>query len=234
MSPFIPIAMIYMSVMALVAFRLGWHMAFSLDRFDWQYARRDVWFIFILASLLWPLLLFRPSVFSSPGGLFQMNFSLAATGRLDARFWSNPPSCGKRIRYRPHKIFLSGGEGEFEFLSAEVEEAILEKLRESPHLAKHQLGSILKWLQLRDESIAESTSLPGRWWDFHAIADQLLRKGRGEVRCLTCNQAVPINVLQANDMIGQPGWNFNQLCCPGGHVLLRVETMHIYVRRDAS
>lgn len=46
------------------------------------------------------------------------------------------------------RIRSLGGKGEFLFVSAEVEEAILDKLRDSPHLSKHQLGSILKWLQL--------------------------------------------------------------------------------------
>jgi hypothetical protein len=224
-----PALAFYLLGVALTSLRLGWHMAFRLDRFDWQYARRDIWLIFVVASLLWPLLLFRPRVLLNPGSLFQVNFSIAASARIEARFWSNPPPCGKWIRYRPHKIVLSGGEGEFRFLAAEVEEAILDKLSDNPHLAKHQIGSILKWLQLRDESIVEPTPLPGRWWDFHAIADNLLRKGRGEIRCLACNKGVPNNLLRQNDITGQPGWNFNQLRCPDGHVLLSVETMHIFV-----
>ncbi len=182
-----------------------------------------------MASLLWPLLLFRPRVLLDPGNLFQMNCSQEASRRKEARFWSNPPPCGKFILYRPHKIVLSGGEGEFIFRSADVEETLLDEFREHPHLAKDQLGSVLKWAQQRDESIGAPTAVPDRWWNLHAIADKMLRDGLGEIRCLTCNQQVPNNLLRQNDMSGKPGWNFNQLRCPEGHILLSVETMHIFV-----
>ncbi len=121
------------------------------------------------------------------------------------------------------------GDGEFTFASADVEDAILRELREHPHLAKNQVGSVLKWLQQRDDSIHDPTAIPDRWWDFHGIADDLLRNGHGEIRCLACNRPVPNEVITQNDLTGQPGWNFNQLRCPDGHVLLRVETMHIFV-----
>jgi hypothetical protein len=224
-----PALAVYLLGVALTSLRFGWHMVFRLDRFDWQYARRDVWLIFVGASLLWPLLLFRPKVLLNPGNLFHVNFSESAMGRKEARFWSNPPPCGKSIRYRPHKIVLSGGEGEFTFASADVEDAILKELREHPQLAKNQIGSVLKWLQQRDDSIDDPTAIPDRWWDFHGIADNLLRSGHGEIRCLTCNRPIPNELIKQNDLTGQPGWNFNQLRCPGGHVLLSVETMHIFV-----
>jgi hypothetical protein len=224
-----PVIAIYLLAVALVALRLGWHMAFRLDRFDWQYARRDVWFILIVASLLWPLLLLRPKVLLNPDYLFQVSFSEAAMGREEARFWSNPPPCGKSILFRPISVMLSGGEGEFTFQSADVEKVILDKLREHPHLAKNHVGSVLKWLQQRDDSIYSPTVIPDQWWEFHSIADDLLRSGHGEIRCLSCNQHVPNTLLRQNDLSGQPGWNFNQLSCPRGHTLLRVETMHIFV-----
>jgi hypothetical protein len=224
-----PALAVYLLGVALTSLRFGWHMVFRLDRFDWQYALRDNWLIFVLASLLWPLLLVRPKVLLDPGNLFQVDFSEAATARKGARFWSNPPPCGMWIRYRPHKIGLSGGEGEFTFRSAELEEAIIEELREHPHHAKDQLESVLKWLKQRDESIAEPTAVPAQWWNLHAIADNMLRQGRGESRCLACNQLIPNDLLQQNDAQGLPGWNFNQLRCPDGHVLLREEKMHIFV-----
>ena len=224
-----PALAFYLLGIALTSLRLGWHMAFRLDQFDWQYAQRDVWLMFVVASLLWPLLLFCPKVLLNPGNLFQVNFSEAAMGRKEARFWSNPPPCGKAIRYHPIKVMLSGGEGEFIFQSSDVEAVILKELCEHPHLANDQLGSVLKWLRQRDETIAEPTPVPDGWWKLHDIADDVLRKGRGEIRCLTCNQEVPNNLLRQNDMTGQPGWNFNQLRCPEGHVLLSVETMHIFV-----
>jgi len=224
-----PALAFYLLGVALASLRFGWHMVFRLDLFDWQFARKDVWLIFALALLLWPLLLFFPKLLLNPSSLFQMNFSQEASRRKEARFWSNPPPCGKSIRYRPHKIVLSGGDGEFTFASADVEDAILSELREHPHLAKNQIGSVLKWLQQRDDSIDDPTVIPDRWWDFHGIADDLLRSGHGEIRCIACNRPVPNEVITQNDLTGQPGWNFNQLRCPDGHVLLSVQTMHIFV-----
>lgn len=221
----------YLVGITLVALKLGWHMAFRLDRFDWQYAKRDMWRLFVLASLIWPLLLLTPRVLFDPRRLFQRNFSLAAMRRKEARFWSNLPPCGKFIRFRPIKEVLAGGDGEFTFLSADVEDAIADNLREYPrHLANDQLRSVLRWLRQRDESIVEPTSVPSTWWQFHGIADAILRNGRGEIHCITCNCQVPIETVKQNDCTGQPGWNFNQLRCPHGHILICVETVHIFVR----
>jgi hypothetical protein len=219
----------YLVGVVIVATRLGWHMVFRLDKFDWHWAKDEIWINSFVCMVLWPLMLMKPRNLVDPSKLMAGSYDAAARFREEARLWDNPPSCGKLIRYRPHKIVLSGGDGEFTFHSAEVEEAILEELREHPHLAKDQLGSVLKWLQQRDESIAEPTTVPNQWWNLHAIADHMLRKGRGESLCRLCNQLIPNDLLQQNDARGLPGWNFNQLRCPQGHLLLCVETTHIYV-----
>jgi hypothetical protein len=51
----------------------------------------------------------------NPDYLFQLSFSEAAMEREEARFWSNPPPCGRSILFRPISVMLSGGEGEFTF-----------------------------------------------------------------------------------------------------------------------
>jgi hypothetical protein len=219
----------YLIGVVIIAARLGWHMVFRLDKFDWHWAKDEIWMNSVVCMLLWPLMLMKPRNLVDPSKLMAGSYDAAARFREEARLWDNPPPCGKLIRYRPHKIVASGGDGEFVFHSADFEEAILAKLQDHPHLAKDQLSSVLKWLRQRDESIAEPTPVPDGWWKLHDIADDVLRKGRGEIRCLTCNQQVPNKLLQQNDMSGQPGWNFNQLRCPEGHVLLSVETMHIFV-----
>ncbi len=101
------------------------------------------------------------------------SYDAAARFREEARLWDNPPPCGKLIRYRPHKIVASGGDGEFIFNSSDFEEAILETLHDHPHLAKDQLSSVLKWLRQRDESITEPTPVPDGWWKLHDIADDV-------------------------------------------------------------
>lgn len=49
---------LYLTLTALIALRLGWHMATRLDRFDWQYG--EPWLHFGLTLALWPVLLLRP------------------------------------------------------------------------------------------------------------------------------------------------------------------------------
>ncbi len=219
----------YLVGAGLTAFRLGWHMVFRLDKFDWHWSKDEILFNSVACTVLWPLMLLVSRNLVDPSKLMAGSYDAAARFREEARLRDNPPPCGKLIRYRPHKIVASGGDGEFVFRSSDFEEAILERLRDHPHLAEDQLSSVLNWLRQRDESLSEPTPVPDGWWKLHDIADDILRKGRGEVRCLICNQNVPANVLQQNDMAGQPGWNFNQLRCPAGHVLLSVETVHIFV-----
>jgi hypothetical protein len=219
----------YLIGVVIIAARLGWHMAFRLDKFDWHWAKDEIWITSVVCTVLWPLMLLKPRNLVDPSTLMAGSYDAAARFREEARLWDNPPPCGRLIRYRPHKIVASGGDGEFIFHSSDFEEAILVKLQDHPDLAKDQLSSVLKWLSQRDDSVAEPTPVPDGWWKLHDIAYDVLRKGRGEIRCLTCNQQVPNNLLRKSDISGQPGWNFNQLSCPRGHTLLRAETMHIFV-----
>ncbi len=216
----------YFAGVVLTGGYLGWHMAFRLDRFDWHYSKGDVWGAFVLSTLLWPLMLRN---LMAPTKLFEGNYGIAASRREEARLWNNPPPCGALILYRPHRhdeeIF-----GEFTFHSADLEDALVDKLHENPHLAKNDEGAILNWLRQRDDSITVPTVVPQAWWRFEFIADKVLRNGRGEVRCLKCNEPIPMNKLLQKDDHGRRGWNSNRLVCPNGHQLLVVKTIHSHVR----
>ena len=85
----------------------------------------------------------------------------------------------------------------------------------------------MNWLLQRDTSIDTPTLVPRAWQRFEFIADDLVRKGRAEVRCLTCNESVPANALSATDEGGSWGWLHNRLYCPAGHMLLTVAMMHV-------
>lgn len=221
----------YAAVAALVAARLGWHMARRLDRFDWHHNKPEIWGFFFVFSLLWPIALVKPQILIKPDELFdELNYSIAMREREETRLWNNPPPCGPTIRYR--QDFGRNGEtfGEFTFQSADVETAVLARLRDHPHLAKDQEGAILNWLRRRDDAMATPAAVPEPWWRFQFIADHELRAGRGEVHCLKCNDQITHDELACRDDHGVPSWNFNRLYCPSGHPLLIVETVH-FMRR---
>lgn len=222
----------YIAGAVLTGVRLGWHMAFRIDRFDWRFSRANIWTSLVLSTLLWPLLLMTPRDLIDPqkllkGGVGFVDF--AARAREEERLHLSPPPCGAAILYRQDRGGYEETFGEFAFRSVDVEEALAGKLRDHPHLAADHEGSILNWLRQRDESIATPTPIPAAWSRFQYVADDLLRNGRGEVRCLACDKPIPKSELLQKDDQGRPGWNFNRLVCPYNHRLLVVERIHLVV-----
>jgi hypothetical protein len=220
----------YIAGAVLTGVRLGWHMAFRIDRFDWIYSKSNIWMSFVLSTLLWPLILMPPRNLIEPAKLFEGSFGragLAARAREEERLQLSPPPCGAVLLYRQGRGGYEETFGEFTFRSVDVEEALVGKLRDHPHLAADHEGSILKWLRQRDESITTPTPIPAAWSRFQYIADDLLRNGRGEAHCLACNKPIPKNEWFQKDDQGRSGWNFNKLVCPNNHRLLVVERIHL-------
>jgi hypothetical protein len=229
------ILMGYLVGAALMAVRLGWHMAFRLDRFDWHNSRGDIWLQFLLFSLLWPLMLLRPQILVDPAKVFD-HYGFAARMREEARLRDSPPPCGALVCYRQGHGGFEETFGEFTFRSADLEEAFADQLHKNPSLATYHEGAILKWLRLRDDSIIEPTMVPSAWKSFQFMADTLLRSGHGEIRCLKCDKLIPHSELVLQDDGLKPGWTYGRLVCPDGHYLLIVEVAHINMqpRRDAD
>jgi hypothetical protein len=223
----------YLIGAAVVAARLGWHMAFRLDAFDWHYAKSDIWTSLILYTLLWPLLLLDPALLFNPTSLFEGPYGFAAAQRRAAQLWINPPPCGSRVRYRRSPGFYEESYGEFIFRAADIEATLQARLRADPHLSGEHEGAILNWLRRRDDTILEPTDVPTAWWRFVFVADELVRQGVAEVKCLRCNESVPNDLLILKDDEGQAGWNFNRVLCPRGHSLLVVEMMHLLTCHDS-
>src|SRR2546426_11953573 len=86
---------VYLAGALLVTARLGWHMVFRLDRYDWRYSKSEIWVSFALATLLWPLLLRMPRTILDPSKFFEGNGNAAR-----ARFREKPPPCSAVIQYR--------------------------------------------------------------------------------------------------------------------------------------
>jgi hypothetical protein len=68
---------IYAAGVLLIALRLGWHMIFKLDRFDWHYGKGNIWGVFVFLVVLWPIMVIIPRHFINPSKLFEDHFGLA-------------------------------------------------------------------------------------------------------------------------------------------------------------
>lgn len=214
---------IYAAGALLMALRLGWHMLFKLDRYDWYYSKGDILMSFALSVFLWPLMLIKWRNLIDPGKLFESRNQLAARMRL----LDHPPLCGSVVQYCQKDSW--GGEmyGEFFFRAADVEQNLRERLAEAPHLKDDDEGGILNWVRRRDETLTEPTGVPLVWGRFEFVANDLIRAGNATVRCLKCGAEFSMDQLVTNDDHGRRGWNFDQLTCPQGHDLLVVQKFHL-------
>ncbi len=211
----------YVVATILVALRLGWHMVFKLDRYDWRCSKGEIWKAFGFSVALWPLLLVKPRT------LLNLTKPFSTNDAARARLRDNPPPCGTVIRYRQADSF-SAAFGEFLFRAEAVERVLVNRIREYPHLKNDVDGVILNWVRRRDRGFSEPTEMPALW-DFRSGANDLVREGEGKVRCIKCDETFPTGALIPRDEHGRPGWNIDLLICPRGHELLEVRKYHIMV-----
>ena len=220
---------LYVAVMSLIALRLGWHLVFKLDRYDWHYNKSYIWIGFSLSVLFWPLLSRKPKLLISPGSIFDQ-YGRANSERERDRLRQSPPKCGEVVRYTQDRAkFEDGIVGEFLFDSHLVEVALEKRLRDSPSQAAGDYGAILNWIQHREINNQTLTDVPELWSDFQYIANDLIRLGEGKVHCKLCAKTFPTGALIPVDDIAKRGWNFERLLCDKGHKLIIVDTGHIFV-----
>ena len=219
---------IYVAVALLVALRLFRHMLFKLDRYDWYYNKGDILGSFVFFVVLWPLIVIKPRNLLDPTKLFE-GYGVAARMRERDQLLENPPPCGSVIRYRQSYGLCGETYGEFFFPALQVEQALRQRLTESPHLRSNDEGAILKWVKNRNEEMTEPTDVPSAWSRFGLVANHLVRSGHVKVNCLKCGEEVPLNKLTKNDDHGHPGWNYDRLACPNGHNLLVVPVAHVFM-----
>ena len=141
------------------------------------------------------------------------------------------PVCGSYIRFKQSPGRGGQAFGEFIFNSSDVEKVLTAHIAENPHLANHQDGAILRWVQNRDVNSNVPIDIPDDWWRFQYTADKLLEEGHGEMRCLKCNATVTHDQLPTAEDQSRGNWVFSTFRCPVGHTLLDVETVHFCVRR---
>ena len=195
----ITILYMYAAGALLIALRLGWHMIFKLDRFDWQYSKGNIWWVFVFLVVLWPTIVINPRHFINPSKLFEHHFGLAARMRGRSHLWENPPPCGPLIRYRQEYGCYTESYGEFIFHASQVEQVIRQRLAQWPNLINDDEGAILKWLCKRDNALTEPTDVPSAWVCFEFVANHLVRAGSANVHCLKCGVDIEQNKVVTQD-----------------------------------
>lgn len=232
----------YAGIAALVALRLGWHIVFRLDAYDWRYNTPGIWINSFLCTLAWPLLLLRPALLLKPGRIFSGDHVIAGVGdggfsaamRERDRMVATLPRCSGMVRYRQSGADPSSDSlhapreswrGEFLFPSAALEDALVRAQPAGAAWAHwtfwEKKGAILQWLRGRDAASTAPSDVPAALSHFEFLADEMLRSGRGEARCLECGDRA--ERLEPRDDDGsRPGWSYSRLVCPRGHVLFSV------------
>lgn len=219
---------VYVGVALFVAIRLGWHMRYELDAYDWRFKKVEHWLDFCFYTLLWPLLALTPRSLIEPHRIFgDDEYGVINRMRERDRFRHDPPPCGELILYRPACGSGKNIGGEFLFQAADIEHILKDKLNADPHFSGSDEGAIFNWIRKRSVEIQEPTEVPQVWDRFEYVAIALVQNGQAEVTCLACKSTLRKKDLVITDSKVGIGWFYDQLVCPKGHKLLEVETMRI-------
>lgn len=219
------IMLVYLSGLTCTFIVLALIMKSKLDRFDWYYDKSKYITVLAAGSILWFIFWFLAKN-NLKNLIASDETGFAASSRLRA----NLPPCGSLIRYKPKTVDDEDTVGEFLFNSSDVEDYLLSVMDENQHLFHDDEGAILEWVRKRNEAISEPSEVPDLWRRFKYVADNLVRKGLGEVYCSACNKNYPFDDLIIDDDHFRPGWNRNRLHCAENHNLLTLKTVHYQMR----
>ncbi|MCH9026661.1 MAG: hypothetical protein IIA05_06035 [Proteobacteria bacterium] len=211
-----------------VAIRLGWHMRYELDAYDWHFKKAEHWFDFFLSTLLWPLLALKPQSLIHPERFMANDeFGMINRRRERDRLRHNLPPCGELILYRPACGSDENNGGEFLFQAADIEQILKDDLNFYPYLSNSDDSVIFNWIRKRSKETREPTEVPHIWDRFEFVAIALVQKGQAEVTCLECKSTLRKKDLIITESHVGISCFYDQLVCPEGHILLDVETTHI-------
>ena len=225
---------VYVAVASLFAIWMGWHMYSTLDRFDWDFRRSDIWLSFGLLTIFWPLvMIFKPSELMKPNFGYRtsmLNFDYAETTRQRVKFMENPPPCGSTVTYRTVGDDSKSASAVFYFSSASVE-TMAKEINQNHYKGLLGMNGAALWTSLRTESVTEPTEVPELLVNFDHIADGLIEAGHGQVRCLACNKTYTTTELtRESSFIG--GRLLAHYSCPAKHWLLSHEIAHFMFKRN--
>lgn len=209
-----------------VALRLGWHMIFRLDRFDWQYGKGVILRTFAIFTVLWPLIIIKPKNIIDPRNLFEGEFEIASRMRERNKLLKNPPPIGSVFRYKQDSPFAETY-GEFLFHTMDVERILTKALKKNQKHSVSDKMIILNWIRTRDDKMEVPIDMPKIWSKFHFFAYNLVRDGCATIRCLKCGVGIERNDIVIKDAGAKLGWNSDLISCPQGHNLLVIRRRHV-------
>jgi hypothetical protein len=228
--------LLYLAVALLFAIWMGWHMYRTLDIFDWDCRRSDIWLSFGLLTIFWPLvMIFKPSELMKPNFGYRpsmIGLDFAERTRQRIKFMENPPPCGSTITYRTDGDNSKSSGAVFYFSATNVH-LMAERIGKDYTSLEGMFGAV-RWTSLRDEAVTEPIEVPDLLVNFDHIADGLIEAGLGQVRCLACEKVYSVSELERKS-VGLPasarsGWVYANYICPARHSLLFREVMHIMRR----
>ena len=206
----------------------------TFDKFDYIYCQRTSVVAMIQAFFLWPLLLLTPrSPINKPYEFLRAgNNHHADQQRRKWAFIENPPPSGRQIKIQPHTRFSDDSEATFIFDRFDLLEIVEKTLIKSGHWhpEKDQHEMLHAWLSSDPNPQAHVVDVPGHLRDVANLVDQLVREGKGEAQCATCGKSISAEKITTLDPGAKPGWNFSELHCPEGHVLLSWPSVHYILR----
>lgn len=140
------------------------------------------------------------------------------------------PVCPRRIRYRQATCDYRRTRtwGAFTINAQSFGESMVRFFpdkQDGTHLIDRRF---IEWLMDADSHSNEILALPEHWWSLGNSVSRYVRAHRCDAFCIQCNRTHGYSSLRLQDDSGhQNGSNYNRLYCPQGHLLLKVETIHI-------
>lgn len=207
----------------------------KFDRFDNACCGRSYKGALIQALLLWPILVIAPkSPLRKPYDfLRQGNGWRADQLRRKAEFLSNPPPTGKIIRICPTTRFADDGHATFSFKRIDLLELVENKLfsvRHSyPEQDEHEM--LHAWLRSDPTPPMDFVDVPEHLRRIPDFVDKLVRAGKGEAECSICRESIAAKEIVSLGPGAKPGWNFSELRCPEGHMLMSWPSVHYLFKK---
>jgi hypothetical protein len=227
---FLMLAAVYAFGAVLAAGRLVWHIRTESRRHPGIWRCGEMWLVALMRVLAWPLVvIISPEALIVPGSAddesmdgFALEKKLVRRARAERR-------CSAVVRYRQPGISHIEG-GEFFVRAAELEQYVAARAARSELSgtpADSFYGRRLTWLRNRNDLQNAPVDLPETWEGIEPWMQELLHDGKAKVRCVRCATLLAREELVSDNDEGEPGWNYDRLRCPVGHLLLAVKSIHL-------
>ncbi len=224
---------------SVIRFLLFMHQ--SIDAYDWQFNKFDIWADFTVGVIFWPFGLFAtPRWLLNPATLLRPSntlWDMAEQQRRRDKFWQSPPPCAPIIRFQDRdSIDMSVG-GVFLIQTSDINEILNNRPYEDSdkllivdtHATPPDEPEIEHWISQCDSTLVEPTDVPSHCWRFKHLITGLVKSGKATTMCLECNKNIPLEGLSFTTDKIRNGWCYKHIVCDQGHTLLSIEFAHFHI-----